>query len=199
MKSNTAARKLWPTETRSKELSPRVKLATRLYGTGLVKTKAEAARLAGLNPGTFYIVSTTVPQVGHLMEQIDKELEDETIDTSRLIKRLGREALGQIAKVMRNPMNKSETILKAAQDLADRSPETSKVVNINAKVETPLSDEQVAALRTAVLEAATLRDKFPSAAQGSYVTVTDQSTARSLDLVKERAPLALPPGGEGVG
>jgi hypothetical protein len=199
MKSNTAARTYWPENYQKQGLSPRVKLATRLYHTGLAKTKAEAADLAGLARGTFYIASTTNPQVTNLAEQVDKEFFDETIDTSRLIKRLGKEALGHIAKTMRSPIVKAEVALKAAQDLADRSPETSKVINVNARVETPLSDEQVAALRSAVLEAASLREKFQAAAVGSFVTVTDQSTSRSLDLVKERAPLALPPGGEGVG
>jgi hypothetical protein len=178
-----------------KELSPRVKLATRLYKTGFAKTKGEAADLAGLNRQTFYLLSTTEIQVAELAAKIDQELQDESIDTGRLIKQLGRKALHKIDSVMSNPLVKFETQLKAAQDLADRSPETSKVVNINARVETPLSDDQVAALRRAMIEAANLRDKFSAAAEGSFVTVTDSATARSLDLVKERAPLALPPGG----
>lgn len=190
------ARKLWSHETRVKELTPRVRLAIRLYATGICKTKAEAADKAGLTRSVFYLVSNADTQVASYAAQIQKELEDETIDTAKLIKKLGRRALGVIAKTMESPDAKPETQLKAAQDLADRSPETSKVLNINAKVETPLTEDQVAVLRRTMIEAAAHREKFSAAANGSYVTVNDADTARSLDLVKERAPLALPPGGE---
>lgn len=193
------ARKLQPSEARVGALTPRIKLATRLYNSGICRTKAEAADAAGLNRVTFYIASTCDPKVASLAAQVQKELEDETIDTAKLIKRLGRHGLAIVAEIADNALVKSETRLKAAQDLADRSPETSKVVNINARVETPLTEDQVAALRRGMIEAAALRDKFANAAVGSYVTVNDQSTARSLDLVKERAPLALPPGGDGAG
>jgi len=190
-------RELLTHEYRMKELTPRVKLATRLYATGLCKTKAEAARQAGLSPSVFYITSTTEVKVADLMAEVERELADETIDTAKLIRRLGRAAIGQIAKTMLNPVEKGETRLKAAQDLADRSPETSKVINVNAQVATPLSDDQVHALRRSLIEAAELRARFPAAAEGSYVTVSDATTARSLDLVKERDPLmALPSGTE---
>ena len=57
-----------------------------------------------------------------------------------------------------------------------------------------MSDEQVAALRSAMIEGALLREKFPAAASGSFITVDDKSTAKSLELVRENAPKALPPG-----
>lgn len=194
------ARKLWQTEIRTKPLTPRVRLATRLYHTGAARTKREAALAAGLTPSTFYIVSNTVPAVQTLADQVAKELEDETIDTGRLLRRLGRKALVTIARTMENPLVKAEVQLKAAQDLADRSPETSKVLNINAQVAVPLSDDQVAALRRSMIEAASLKASFASAAQGNFVTVSDQSTVRSLDLVASRAPSGekLLPGGEHV-
>lgn len=198
-KHPSTARELLPHEYRIKALTPRVRLATRLYHTGLCKTKADAAEKAGLNKATFYLISTTSSEVASLAEQVQRELEDETIDAARIVKRLGRKGLGIVAEIADNPLNKAEVRLKAAQDLADRSPETSKVINVNARVETPLSEDQVAALRRGMIEAAALRDKFAKAAEGSFVTVTDANTARSLDLVKERAPLALPPGGESSG
>lgn len=198
-KHPNTARDLFAHEYRLKALTPRVRLATRLYNSGLCKTKAEAADKAGLSRSVFYIVSQTDPQVASLAEQVQRELEDETIDAARIVKRLGRKGLGIVAEIADNPLNKAEVRLKAAQDLADRSPETSKVINVNARVETPLSEDQVAALRRGMIEAAALRDKFAKAAEGSFVTVTDANTARSLDLVKERAPLALPPGGESSG
>lgn len=193
------ARELYGHEYRSKDLSPRVKLATRLYNSGLAKTKGEAADMAGLARSVFYTVSITDVKVASLATQVQKELEDETIDAAKLIKRLGRRGLGIVAEIAENPLNKSETRLKAAQDLADRSPETSKIININARVETPLSEDQIATLRRGMIEAAALREKFAEAANGSYITVDDSSTAKSLDLVKERAPLALPPGGDDSG
>lgn len=157
---------------------------------------AEAADAAGLNRSVVYSLNIYDLQVASLAAQVQKELEDETIDTAKLVKRLGRHGLGVVAEIADNPTAPIAVRLKAAQDLADRSPETSKVVNINARVETPLTEDQIATLRRGMIEAAALRDKFQQAAEGSFVTVSDSSTARSLDLVKERAPLALPPGGE---
>jgi len=192
------ARKLFPHETRNKALTPRVKLAIRLYHSGLCKTLKEAALKTGIHPSVIYTLNNHDLQVASLAAQVQKELEDETIDTARIVKRLGRKALGIVAEIAEGTQNPVAVRLKAAQDLADRSPETSKVINVNARVETPLSEEQVATLRRGMIEAAAMRDKFAQAAQGSYVTVSDATTARSLDLVKERAPLALPPGGEGT-
>lgn len=194
MRKSNAARTYWPSSYNTPDLSPRQKLALRLYHTGVVPTKAEAAKQAGLARGTFYIASTRNPNMSAFAAQIDKELADETIDTARLIKQLGRKALSVIAKTMENPLVKPEVQLKAAQDLADRSPETSKVINVNAHVTSPLSDEHVLAMRNAILEAAGMKEKYAQAASGTFVTVDDKSTARSLDLVKERAPLALPGG-----
>lgn len=187
------ARKLYPHEVRVKDLSPRLKLAIRLYSTGLAKTMREASEKAGLNPSVFYITKSTEPKVSELMAYVDRQLEQEELDTAALIKRLGRQAVRNIAHLMENA-KKEEVQLKAAQDLADRSPETSKVINVNARVETPLTEDAVASLRRSILEAAALRERFVEAAEGNYVTVSDASTARSLDLVKERAPRSLPSG-----
>lgn len=193
------ARQLWPHETRVKPLTPRIKLAARLYASGICKTKGEAAENAGLTKSTFYVTSNADPQVAAIMAQVDAELANETIQTGELIKQLGRKALLKIEQVMDNTLVKPEVQLKAAQDLADRSPETSKVINVNAQIASPLSEDQLAELRRAMLMASNLKEKFPAAAAGSFVTVSDAGTARSLDLVKERAPLALPAGGENAG
>lgn len=188
-------RQLLQHEHRDKPLTPRIRLATRLYATGVAKTKAQAAEMAGLAPSTFYITSVTENQVTDLMNKIDRELEDEHLDMGRLLKQVGRRAVRHIAWTMESDEVKHEVRLKAAQDLADRSPETSKSTNINLGLNAGLTDTQVASLRDAMLEAAAMKEKFASAAQGNYVTVSDAGTARSLDLVKERAPLALPSGG----
>src|SRR3569832_1978997 len=132
-------------ETRAKEHTPRVKLATRLYATGVAKTKAAAAEMAGLAPSTYYLISTTESKVSDLMNHIDKELESEQLDTGRLLKHLGRKAIRHIAWTLDSDEVKHDTRLKAAQDLADRSPETSKTTNLNVGLGAGLSQEQVQA------------------------------------------------------
>ena len=133
--------------------SPRVKLATRLYTTGICKTKKEASEAAGLHPS--YLTMLTGPNgsepVKSLMNEIDQKIEDKTIETSALIQVLGRKALGKMSQLMEGG---SEGVqFRSAQDLLDRSPETSKTQRIET-VAFSLDGEDAASLAKAMLESA---------------------------------------------
>ena len=101
--------------------SPRVKLATRLYTTGICRTKKEASEAAGLHPN--YLTMLTGPNgsdpVKHLMNEIDQKIEDKTIETSALIQSLGRKALSRMSTLM--DAGSEGVQFRAAQDLLDRS------------------------------------------------------------------------------
>lgn len=110
------------------ELSPRVRMAARLYATGAAKTKKEASSLAGIHPN--YLTMLTQPNGGteavkRLISDTDRMIEDESIDESVIIRKLGRKAIAHIARLMDTSTNEHVS-LKAAVDLADRSPVTAK-------------------------------------------------------------------------
>ena len=133
--------------------SPRVKLATRLYTTGVCRTKKEASEAAGLHPN--YLTMLTGPNgsepVKSLMNEIDEKIADETIKTSAIIQSLGRKALGKMSDLMQDA---SETVqFRAAQDLLDRSPETSKTQRVEA-VSFSIGGEDAAMLAKAMMESA---------------------------------------------
>jgi hypothetical protein len=190
----STARQLLQHEVRSKNLTPRVKLAARLYATGVAKTKRQAAQMAGLSESVFYITSISEPKVSELIAQIDREMESDQINMGKLIQKLGRRAVRNVAQIMENPQVKDEVRLKAAQDLADRSPETSKVLNIHATIAAPISDEQFELMRKAMLESESAKAQFADAAKGNYVTVNDAGTSRALELVSDNAPKQLSEG-----
>jgi hypothetical protein len=191
MRHPNTARQLLPHETRIKPLTPRVKLAARLYATGAAKTKRQAAEMAGLSPSVFYITSTTEPQVSDLILEIDREMAAEHVNMAKLLEKAGRRAVRNVFKLMETS-NDEKIQLAAAKDLADRSPETSKVTKVDLSVSVPISQDQFEAMRKAMLESANLAQQFPTAASGNFVTAGDASTARGLELVKDHSQPALP-------
>lgn len=179
-------------EVRDRPLSPRVKLAARLYATAVVKTKKEAALAAGLDKNVLYQLRHE-RQVNDLIRKIDHELENNIISTADVLKILGRKAVVAIADIMTTDNVKDEVRLKAAQDLADRSPETSKTLKVQAESSLSISDEAAELIRAAMLESARSRLNFAEAANGNFITATDEATRSGLELVKDSVS-ALPSG-----
>lgn len=155
-------------------ISPRVKLAARLYVTGAVATKREAAEAAGLHPTYFSVVtapqhSRYKPEVGQLMDEIDKAIHDKSIQTSALLELIGREALTE----MRGLMKKDDNLaikFKAAQDLLDRSPETSKIQK-HAISSFSLDGADAKQLAAAMVQAAQIRAAYEGEVTGDYVRI----------------------------
>ena len=143
---------------RVKPLSPRLRNAVRLYASGIVPTKKAAALAVGLAPSTFYQVSCQVvndPGTKALFTQVDQLVQDETIDTRRLIEIMSRQAIGKIGNLM-NGAAKEEVQFMAARDLADRGQETSKIQRMQVESFT-LSGKDVAGLRESMVEAARVK------------------------------------------
>ena len=159
-------------------ISPRVRLAARLYATGACATKQEAAEAAGLSPSYFSVV--TAPggesgpvakrrQVNDFMAELDQKLEDKLISTSAALELLGRKALTKMGDLMENSGNQAIQ-LKAAQDLLDRSPETSKVQKIAAAGFT-LDAADAKEMAAALVASARIRMQFEPEIMGDYVRV----------------------------
>lgn len=151
-------------------ISPRVRLAARLYATGAAKTKKEASEMAGLHPNylTLLTGANGSEKVKSLINDVDAMIEDESIATSKIIQRLGRKALGRLANLMDS--ENEHVALKAAVDLADRAPETSKTQKIQVESLT-LDGTDVRALTQAMLESAREREKYSHVAVEGLVEV----------------------------
>lgn len=150
--------------------SPRVKLAVRLYTTGICKTKREAGEAAGLHPS--YLTMLTGPNgsdpVKNLMSEIDEQIANKTIETSAIIQSLGRKALGKMGKLMETG---SEGVqFRSAQDLLDRSPETSKTQRIET-IAFSLDGEDAATLAKAMIESAKSDKDYDSIAEEGLMEV----------------------------
>lgn len=116
-------------------MTPRVKHACRLYASAAVSTKKEAAEAVGLNPTYFNVITQpghkkAMPAAIALIEEIQQKIEDKTVDLSSIVQLASREALGEMTKLVHS---QNEAIrLKAASDILDRNPETSKTQKIQA-------------------------------------------------------------------
>lgn len=152
------------------KLSPRVKLAARLYATGACKTKQEASEAAGLNKNYLTLLNNN-PYVSDLIREIDKQIETGVVDMSKVLVMLGRKAVVAIAGTMEDSTVKPELRFKAAQDLADRSPETSKTQKLAIDSQLTMTPESAQAIAAALVESARLQETYQSAASGDYIKV----------------------------
>lgn len=111
-------------------LTPRIKHACRLYASAAVATKKEAAEAVGLNPSYFNVITQpghakSMPEAIALIDEIQQRIEDKTVDLSAVVAEVSREALTTVRKLMKDSNNEAIK-LKAASDILDRNPETSK-------------------------------------------------------------------------
>lgn len=160
--------------------SSRVKIAAALYGSGAARTKKEASTMAGLSPQYLSMLTASGNEaVNQLVSDTQRRVLDHSVDTSTVMIELGRKALATIAGIMEAPTNQVVQ-LKAAIDLADRSPETSKVAKIAATTLT-LDGEDAQRLAEALVQSAAVRSKFVGVHSGDFVRV-DTSVATPLPL-----------------
>lgn len=157
---------------KDRPLSPRMKLALRLYNTGAARTKGEAAQLAGLAKGSFYVM--TSPAAGNeaasnLSNEMDELLQDQAINVTVLMEKLSEKAIRKIGKLM-DSAGKEEVQLRAAMELADRGSRTAKIHKQQNMLPT-LDDVSAKTLAAALVESASARQRHIAAASGDYVRV----------------------------
>lgn len=116
-------------------------------------TKKAAALAVGLNPA--YMYQATAPASGtplahDLMTDVTTQIHERAIDVGALLHRLSVEAIATIDNVRRNGTTE-DIRLKAAIDLADRGPQTSKVQKHQVETFT-LDGKDVEAIRRAMVE-----------------------------------------------
>lgn len=155
--------------------------ALQAYALGNAKTMAEAAAMVGCHPVSVRLAAQS-PAGKAVMDSAYQIIADKQLSASEMIQKLSRRAVEVVATTMED--SKDETIrLKAAADLLDRNPETSKTSKVQADVFT-LSGKDAQGIAAALVQAATLSQQFPDAV-GNYVKV---DTEASLNVPQ------LPPG-----
>jgi len=184
---HTTARREW-TATRTR-LTPRMRIGLHLYATGTVKTLKEAARVVNCHPVSLQLAAQS-PAGQEVMETAHKIIEDKTLSASQLVQKLSRRMVELEAKIAEDSPNEGLR-LKAAQDLLDRNPETSKTQRIQADVLT-LDGKDAQAIAAAMVEAARLKAQFADAAVGDYVKVDTREDAHTqMEALADGAQRAL--------
>lgn len=177
----------WKDRYADRKVSPRMRIAAKLYQSGIAKTLGEAAKLAGLAPSSLYAMNISEnDEFNRISNKAAVDREIATGDISVVLQRLGRSALTKLNSLMET--SGSEGIqLKAAQDLADRSPETSKVQKL-AISSISLDGQDIGKITAAMVEAAEVKMKFVEVTTGDFVRVSTDAPAIS-ELTALPAPI----------
>lgn len=126
--------------------------------------------MAGINPEWFTTMTNHNDETKRIVNKVDQMLEDETVQTSTLLQALGRAAIKKLHGLMTGS-GKEEIQLKAAQDLADRSPETTKIQKHELSVNPQISSEEAKLLAKALIEGAQVHQDYKAITAGDYVKV----------------------------
>ncbi len=151
--------------------SPRIRLAARMYASGAVPTKNAAADAAGIDRAWFNTMSNHNEETRRIVGQIDQQIEDQSVEMSGILRALGRKALKRIHDLMY--ATDEQVAVRAAVDLADRSPETAKVHKIQ-DVTPHLSRQDAQTLAAALIEGARIKQRFGEEVKGDFVRVDDK-------------------------
>jgi hypothetical protein len=160
-------------------LSPRVKLALRMYAYGACKTLTEAAEAVGLNIGYLSIMHNSVPGQ-EFMKSAEAILEEKALEGTALMDALGRRGLEIIAQIAESG-KKEDNQLRAAVDLADRSPTYSKVQKHQIEAIT-LTGRDAKMLAEALVAGKSVHDEFRSLVEsGDFNRIEDGSAHSGSD------------------
>lgn len=164
------------------QLRPRARMGLRLYVHAAVPNITEAARAVGLHPR--YLAKVARSRAGiEFMETAHTLINNTALQTTELIEKLSRRAIEVIGTTMEEAS--SEAIrLKAAIDLADRGPETSKIHKHQVESFT-LGSDDAREIASAMVQAAALRAKHADLKDSNFDRV-------NLDAVEDAIPVVQP-------
>ena len=159
--------------------SPRIRQAAMLYASGAVPTKGEAARLAGISREHFVNMTNMNPATHRIMSDMQSLIEDETVATSKILQQLSRKAVGRLATLMNS--DNEAIAFRAAQDLADRGPETQKTQRVQVDSLT-LTGSDAKELAAAMVESARLHEAYKDVGVNGLVEIDTDKRAESATL-----------------
>jgi hypothetical protein len=108
------------------------------------------------------------------IRKIEAQMDAGSVQMSTVIQELGRKGLVKIALMMESDEVKDELRLRAAMDLADRSPETSKTSKLSIEGDLTIREGDAQRLIQALVEASQADEKYArEVSQGDYIKVDD--------------------------
>lgn len=172
------------------QLRPRARMALRLYVHGAVDNLTQAAKAVGLHPRYVHKVSRTSAGIA-FMENAHTLINNTALSTNMLIEKLSRRGIEVIGTIMED--GGSEALrLKAAIDLADRGPETSKIHKHQVESFT-LGSEDAKAIAESMVQAAVLRAKHSNLATENFDRVNLDAIDDAIPVVEPHPQLHLEP------
>lgn len=148
----------------------KVRNALRLVAAGM--SQKEAAQAVGVHKVYVSQLVSGNPRVKEYLHRLEADIDAGVVNMSVAMRELGRRGVGHIAQMMESDSVKDELRLKAAMDLADRSPETSKTSKISIEGDMTLRQGDATALMQALVEAAEAERKFRAEVEsGDYVKI----------------------------
>lgn len=161
-------------------MSPRVRIAARMYATGATPTKTAAAKAVGLNPYWFTMMTNHNEETRRVIGELDEHIQDRAVDMTAVLQALGRKAVKKIHDLMQGSGDE-QIALRAAVDLADRSPETAKVQKIQ-DVTPHITPDDAKLLAATLVEAAEVKAKYLNQVQGDFVRITDGEAVHGKEV-----------------
>lgn len=153
-----------------RQLSPRIRMALRMYALAAVPTMTAAAEACGVNLAYLSMMANS-PAGKAYMQTVQEILDEKAISTTDLINKLGRRAIEIIGGLAENAGSQSIQ-LKAAIDLADRSPETSKTTKVQVD-SFSLSGKDARLLAESIVQGRSVHERFGTEVLGNVDRVTN--------------------------
>lgn len=154
------------------DLSPRMRMALRMYAFGAVPTLSAAAEAVGVSLPALSMKKNS-PAGQAYMQSVQQILDDKTASTSQILSQLGRKAIEVIAERMEKT-DDPKLQLRAAIDLADRAPETSKVQKLQVESFT-IAGKDAKAIAQAMVEASSVKEEYKALMSGNHDNVTPEA------------------------
>ncbi len=168
--ASTEYNREWKARAEHPFRTPRTKLALKLYVSGAVRTQKEAGDIYGLSQTAVSLARRSVS--GQALESdFEAKVTERAVSLSAVIAKLSEKAL----KVMDDQItsgSSEEVKFKAAKDILDRNPETSKTNKIQMESFT-LTGRDAKEIAAALAEGRRLHELDAEVATGDFVRVQE--------------------------
>lgn len=156
----------------NRPLRPRARAAIQLWATAGAPTQKAAAAAVGLTEASLSLSLRHSMEAQALVSDLQSAVQSKVIDLSKVIELMSGRALEVIGNLM-TQADKEDVRLKAAQDVLDRNPITSKTRRIMVE---PLSlaGRDISVLARALSAGKGLELEFPSAALADFIPVGNE-------------------------
>ena len=157
-------------------------MAARLYASGAVKSKREACQAVGIGEqylSTLSRASVANPEITSIIGEVDHAIQDKTVALSTVIALAARRAVEKVNKLMDS--GNEHIQLKAATDILDRHPETSKTQKV-LSASFSIEGKDAAELASALVRAAELNAKYPDIGKGDFVRLEGENGKQEESL-----------------